>query len=122
MRPTIGDSAESLGFKIERKRSKIIGPQIITDLDFADDIALLSEEITSAQSFLQKLEIEAGKVGLHLNNTKTEVMVLNQEYNTPIKCISGHDLKKVTNYKYLGGQMESCERTGTTTKGWLGLP
>ena len=57
MRQTIGDEAESLGFKIERRRSRRIGPQIITDLDFADDIALLSEEITSAQRFLHKLEI-----------------------------------------------------------------
>ena len=123
MRQTIGEDAESLGFKIERRRSRRIGPQIVSDLDFADDIALLSEEISSAQRFLYNLENEANKVGLHLNNSKTEVMIFNQEYDTPIRTKTGHELKQVTNFKYLGGQMESSDKDWNYRKGmaWSAL-
>ena len=33
---------EDLGFHLERRKSRRVGPDVITDFDFADDIALLS--------------------------------------------------------------------------------
>ena len=44
--------------------------QHITDLRFADDIALLSEEIAQAQELLSRVEMEASKIGLHINAKK----------------------------------------------------
>ena len=40
---------EELGLHIEKRRSRRQHPNIITDTDFADDIALISEHISQAQ-------------------------------------------------------------------------
>lgn len=45
---------------------------------FADDIATTTEEIHPAQEKLASVELEAAKLGLHLNSKKTEVMHFNQ--------------------------------------------
>ena len=69
---TISGREEELGFKLEQRKSRIVGPNILTDLDFADDIALISEEIDQAQCFLSSLETVTGTVGLQCNSLKTE--------------------------------------------------
>jgi len=45
----------------------------LTDLDFVDDICLLSNEMYQAQHLLARIETECEKVGLELNAKKTEV-------------------------------------------------
>ena len=44
LRDAISGREEELGFQIERRQSRRIRPEVLTDLDFADDIALLSGE------------------------------------------------------------------------------
>ena len=107
MRKTIGEHGERLGFQLERRRSRRVGPVYITDLDFADDLALLASEIRNAQEMLTRLEMEASKVGLHLNVEKTEVMVFNQENDFDIKAKSGEIIKNVDEFKYLGSYIGS---------------
>ena len=51
---------------------------ILTDTDFADDIATISEEMQQAQKMLRNIEIEGAKFGLRLNVKKTEMMLFNQ--------------------------------------------
>ena len=77
---------------------------------FADDIALLSEEITQAQQLLNRVEAEASKVGLHLNAKKTELMAFNHENEVDILTLNGNRIKNVANFKYLGGWMASSEK------------
>ena len=110
MRTALEGREEELGFKLERTRIKINPPVIVTDTDFADDIALLSEEIAQAQEMLERVEKEAAKSGLHLNAKKTEAMLFNHEVPTPIKSRSGDTIKQVDNYKYLGGWMASTDK------------
>ena len=81
----------------------------MTDTDFADDISLLSNEIIQAQESLRRVEIEAQKVGLHLNEKKTEAMVFNQEI-TPITSTNAKTIKVVENFKYLCGWLKSSEK------------
>ena len=57
----------------------------LSDLDFADDIALLSDNIIEAQELLSRVESECEKVGLHLNAKKTEYMVYNIGDHAPLK-------------------------------------
>ena len=45
MRQAIGNDNQEIGFKLDQKRSRRHNPDIITDLDFADDIALVKEEM-----------------------------------------------------------------------------
>ena len=48
LRKAIEGNEEKLGFHLIR-RSKRISPIVLTDLDFADDIALVSQEIDNTQ-------------------------------------------------------------------------
>ena len=51
-RIAIDGREEELGFHLVKRRSRRVGPEVVTDMDFADDIALLSEEIEQAQELL----------------------------------------------------------------------
>ena len=109
MRTAIGESTE-MGFTIHPRKSRRIPSVNITDLCFADDIALLANEIAQAQELLKRIETEASKVGLVINSKKTEVMNFNQdEDNTIINTINGDNIKTVENFKYLGAWMKSTE-------------
>ena len=112
LRKTVSGREEELGFKLERRRSRRVGPKILTDLDFADDIALISEEIDQAQCFLSSLEEVAGTVGLHCNSLKTEYPAWNQDPDRDafLSTNDGKMLKQVNDFKYLGCRMESSEK------------
>ena len=62
---------EQLGFTISPRRSKTQSTDTLTDLDFADDIALLSDKIEQAQITLPRVQRECQKVGLTLSAKKT---------------------------------------------------
>ena len=121
MRKAAGDQELDLGFKLDKRRRRRRQPIAITDLDFADDIAitdldfaddiaLLSEEIQKAQELLTRVENEAAKFGLRLNDQKTEVMVYNIPTPSPLKTIYGKAIKIVENFKYLGSWIISSEQ------------
>ena len=63
MRRAIDGREEDLGLKIDRRRSRRHHPVVITDTDFADDIAITAEEIHLAQKMLASAELEAAKIG-----------------------------------------------------------
>ena len=73
----IQNNEEELGFMIQPLRSRRHPAVCITDLLFADDIALLSQEIARAQELLSGVEMEASKIVLHINAKKTELMTFN---------------------------------------------
>ena len=52
LRMDIEGKEEDLGFQLSKRQSRRVGPEIVTDFDFADDIALLSEELYQAQELL----------------------------------------------------------------------
>ena len=110
LRNTFDGREKELGFQLQRQRSRRVPAVVITDLDFADDLALLSEEIEQAQEVLLRLETEAEKVGLFCNAKKTEVQAFNQDDPVEIKAKNGETLKVVQNFKYLGAWTESTAK------------
>ena len=77
---------------------------------FADDIALLANELSQAQRLLKNVETEAAKVGLHVNNTKkTELMAFDKYSEDVVRSIGNESIKQVENFKYLGGWLKSSE-------------
>ena len=102
MKLAVGSKSEELGFTLKQRRSKRTRSIKLTDLCFADDIALLSNEIWQAQDLLKNVEIEAIKVGMKINGKKTELMAFNQEQTNTVKSIANTDIKQVENFKYLG--------------------
>jgi peptidoglycan hydrolase CwlO-like protein len=56
----------------------------LEDLDFADDITLLSHKHQDAQEKLNRVDEEAEKTRLKINKTKTEIRRVNNKQHTPI--------------------------------------
>lgn len=73
----------------------------LEDMDYADDIVLMSHSFADMQSKLDDLVNEAAKVGLKINIGKTKVMKINVRNNTPLK-IGDTNLEEVDEFVYLG--------------------
>ena len=83
----------------------------MTDLDYADDICLLSNHMEQAQELLSRVESECAMVGFRLNAKKTEVITYNiQTDHTPLTTSGGDALKEVNDFKYLGSWVNSTEQ------------
>jgi len=109
LRMAIAGREEELGFHLVRRLSRRIGAVVVTDMDFADDIALLSNDIYQAQQLLQRVEESVARVGLKMNSSKTKFMAYNIS-DASIKTSDGAALEEVKNFKYLGAWMESTEK------------
>ena len=64
--------------EMTKKRSRRYPAKIITDADYADDIAILANTPNQAETQLYSLERAAAGIGLHVNAHKTEYMCYNQ--------------------------------------------
>ena len=63
---------KEIGFKLAKERSRRYPAQTITDVDYADDIALLANSLALVESLLLSLKRAAGGIGLHVNTDKTK--------------------------------------------------
>ena len=73
----------------------------LEDLDFADDISLLSHRQQDAQEKLCHVAADAETTGLQINIGKTEVMRVNNRQQDPMR-LHQEDIKEVDNFVYLG--------------------
>ena len=80
----------------------------ITDLNFADNIALVSDLVTNAEALLHSVEDAASLVGLHCNETKTEV--ISSTPNNSFRSLAGKSIKQVEDFKYLGSFVMNSEK------------
>lgn len=76
LRQAINGQEQDLGFTITPKRSRRFPAVVLTDLDYADDISLLSDRADQAQELLTRVETECAKVGLRLNAKKTDLRTI----------------------------------------------
>ena len=60
----------------KKKRNRRYPAQIITDVDYTDDIALLANIPAQVESLLHCLERAAGGIGLHVNTDKNRIYAL----------------------------------------------
>ncbi|XP_063447098.1 uncharacterized protein LOC134726617 [Mytilus trossulus] len=93
MKQTIKDHETGIRWKFTTK---------LEDLDFADDLALLSSKFQHIQLKTSKLQENASKIGLKINASKTKVMRMNTTNNNPVK-LNEKDLEDVDTFTYLGG-------------------
>ena len=124
MRKAISGDEERLGFTLEQRKSRRVGSKNITDVDFADDIALLSEDIRTATELLQRVESAAANIGLFVNVDKTKVMTLNiEEQAGDLLSRSGGTIENVEDFIYLGSWIDGTERDIKVRKGkaWAAL-
>ena len=71
------DTLNSKGIDITPNKTLRDKNKYLTDLDYADDIALTATLLQDAQDLLLSLEDSPAKVGLFLNAKKTESMTVN---------------------------------------------
>ena len=69
------DKNKENGFKLTKERSRRYPAKTI---DYADDIAFLTNAPIQAETLLHSLERAAAGIGLHVNAHKTEYMCFNQ--------------------------------------------
>ena len=77
----------------------------LDDLDFADDLALLSHNCRQMQEKTSLLETTSARTGLKIHKKKTEVMRTNATANTPI-TVGGEPVKEVESFVYLGSVID----------------
>ena len=98
MNEAIGDDEAALGLTLVPAKSRRVKPVSIVDAEFADDIALLSNDIRQADELLKRVERSAKKVGLHMNESKTKVLGVNIDTSGKITTDAGNTLETVEDF------------------------
>lgn len=94
MRRTVGDGENGIRWKFTSK---------LDDLDFADDIALLSSTKQQMQHKLDKLDKEAKRVGLKISGQKTKMMRINSSSQEQFTIGERNErIEDVEEFCYLG--------------------
>ena len=101
------DKLKDNGFKLTKERSRRYPAQRITDANYTDDIALLANTLTGAETLLHSLEQTAVGIGLHVNAHHTEYLCFNPRCD--ILTLNGSSLKLVDKFSYLGRSVSSTE-------------
>ena len=87
----------------------------LEDLDFADDLALLSHTHHHIQEKTSRLSTFAQQVGLKVSQKKTEVMMLNVQNPSPV-TVNGEDLPTTEEFTYLGSTVRHDGGAGSDIK------
>ena len=104
------DSLNNKGIQLTAQQSKRNPATFLTDLDFADDLALVSETIQFAENLLHSLETAASQVGLFCNEGKTEFLCTSDSVRT-LKSLNSVNIKRVNDFKYLGSHINDSDKT-----------
>ena len=87
------DKIKENGSKLIKERSRRYPAQTITDADYTDEIALLANAPTQAETLLHSVERAAAGIGLYVNAHKKEYICFNQTGN--ISALNGSSLKLI---------------------------
>ena len=103
-----------------------VGNTNIADLDFADDIAAVTNSIAENSRLCQSISDIAGRYGLLINIEKTKYMFYNipRPVNSDERVfVNGKALENVNDFKYLGSYIVSTSRDINVRKGlaWKSL-
>jgi len=84
------------------------GPHSFSDLDFADDVALLAELLELLVPALETMASEAASLGLELNWQKTKVQDLGSREDVPSSItVLGQTVAVVEEFVYIGSLVHS---------------
>jgi len=89
---------------------------VLEDLDYADDLGLLSHRHQDIQQKTDLLNTTASTIVLRVNAKKTQVLRLNSNNTEPIS-IEGRPLENVEEFAYLGSKVTTsgeCDKEKDT--------
>ena len=92
MKRTVGNGENGLRWKFTKK---------LDDLDFADDIALISSTRSHIQKKTDKLIKNSNRIGLKANRDKCKILKINTTNTEPI-LMNYEPVEEVTEFQYLG--------------------
>ena len=117
------DEKTDLGFTLIQRKSRRHPAKKISDADYADNIAVLTDYLEDAAKVLHNIEQLAQVIGLYVNSEKIEYMCLNQDASAGIKSLNGGKVKKVDDFKYLGSYIGTTEQDVNIriAKAWAAL-
>ena len=90
------DCNTELGLKITERKITRYPAVNITDADFADDIAITTNNLREANLLLHSIEKSAKEIGLHINVDKTEYITFNQHNTIRDVMSSQNGERKIT--------------------------
>ena len=67
MRKALTGRKEKLGFQLRKRQSRRVPPIIVTEVDFAGDIALVSDGIKETEEVLRRVELSEKCIRLSTN-------------------------------------------------------
>ena len=107
MRQAIKSNPE-YSFTINSAKSKRTKADKISDLEFADDIALMADSAEEAVDLMRAVKRVSSNIGLNMNESKTKYMAENVEPGY-IQSVSGKYIRKAENFNYLGSMIGSTK-------------
>ena len=81
-----------------------MGTGKLTDLEFADDIALISDSPVALQNMTAELQGNAAKVGLWISAEKTKAMTAGNTQALSL-IVEHKDIEFVEHFQYLGSNI-----------------
>ena len=78
----------------------------LEDLDFADDLALISSTFKHIEDKTNRLNTYAKQVGLVINVRKTKLLRINNKDHRDLN-IGGQAIENVENFSYLGARVNT---------------
>ena len=88
---------------------------VIEDLDYADDVALISSRFADLQEKTDRLVATAGIVGLKINPRKTKTLRINHRCTDYIR-IEGEKVEDVESFVYIGSVLDKLGGTEADIK------
>ena len=79
----------------------------LTDLDFADDIAIVAKEKNVCQEMTTKLEEQSAQVGLNISREKMKAMGTTQRSSPQPIAVAQGNIEYVERFTYLGSVISS---------------
>ncbi|PVD22635.1 hypothetical protein C0Q70_15890 [Pomacea canaliculata] len=87
----------------------------LDDLDFADDLTLLSHSHRQMQDKSSEIQSASAQVGLHIHQGKTKLLKVNTDCEEPIR-MDGEPLEEVDAFTYLGSVVDKQGGTDADVK------
>ena len=91
----------------------------LEDLDFADDLALLSHRMQDMRDKTQALKVQSAEVGLKINATKTKLMRIGTKRDNGVSVL-GVPIEEVDEFIYLGSIVSKKGRTDEDIQARIG--
>ena len=121
LRISIDKLKKKNGFTLTKERSRSYPAKTITDTDYADNISLLANEPTQAETLQRCLERAAASIGLYVNAHKVEYKCFNLKGD--IITLNGSSVTLVDKFTYLESSVSSTKTDINTrlTKAWTAI-